>query len=622
MDRLTGAPPRIRLALGSGAAALALTGTLLGAAPAVTAAGPVPAEVSPHAAQTIDNIGASGAWWPNDLARFSPDVQARAAALLFSADGLDLSSYRYNIGGGGTGVTTPERAPEDFLAADGSYDWNRDKGGRTFLRYAAQYGVEDLIGFVNSAPAEWTTNGKSCGGHLKAERERDFAGYVADVTAHFRAQGVKLDYISPFNEPTNSFDSCGQEGMLVDVAQRDDIVRAVGAALESRTATRATGIIADESSSTDGFNREVPQWLAQPGTARYVDKLAHHTYNNPGDGSLAQIGEVSRTFGKQPWATEICCFGKGGTGWNKEYDPTIDNALLMSRIIYKDFATAHDSAFHWWTALSNKTGVDPATGAAEKNDLGWNDGLIYYDENYATTGNQKLYMTKRYYALGQYSKFVKPGAVAHNVTGAPAGVEVTAYDHNGRWVVVVNNHNTTATELALHFNSKAGALKPQRAVRTSATENWAPAAAPVVHGSTVSSTLPARSITTYVLGQSGDDGAEALAGALQGQHSGKCLAADGSSAWIASCEAGSWSYDRSGALRAGDGRCLAPVGGALGLAACSGAPEERWLLNANGQVVHEASGRCLDVNGWDTAQGTRVGLWTCTGGSNQTWTRV
>jgi hypothetical protein len=102
---------------------------------------------------------------------------------------LDLSAYRYNIGGGGTAVTTPARAAEDFLKADGSYDRSRDKGGRTFLAYAAKYGVKDLIGFVNSAPARWTTNGQSCGGQLKAGNETDFAKYVADVAARVDGLG-------------------------------------------------------------------------------------------------------------------------------------------------------------------------------------------------------------------------------------------------------------------------------------------------------------------------------------------------------------------------------------------------------------------------------------------------
>lgn len=609
-------PHRRRSVLLTAAAALAVAGPLISAPPTSAATGTAAAEVAPHAAQTIDDIGASGAWWVNDLQHFSPKVQARVAKLLFSKQGLDLSSYRYNIGGGGVAVTTPARAAEDFLNADGSYDWSKDKGGRTFLEYAAKYGVEDLIGFVNSAPAQWTTNGQSCGGQLKPENEGDYAKYIADVTQHFAGQGVKLGYISPFNEPDNDFGSCGQEGMKVTVDQRDDIVRALGAEQQARH--QKTSIIADESSQTTQFVSELPQWISQPGTAQYVSALAHHTYNNPNDGQLANVYETSRSVGQKSWATEICCFGKGSTGWNQEYDPSIDSALLTSRIIYKDFASAHDSAFQWWVALASGYGTDPYT----KNDVGWNDGLIYYDPDYATNGNQTLYFTKRYYALGQYSKFVRPGSVAHNVTGAPDGVEVSAYDSGGRWVVVVNNHNTTDTPLSLHFNN-AAPKRAREAVRTSATEDWADVAKPSVSAGTVSATLAARSITTYVFDQKGHD-TSAVTGALAGRQSGKCLTAGASGAAIATCTGAadqSWSYDADGTLKGANGYLTASGSGLTATAGPTGDASQRWLLNANGQILSEASGKCLDVSGQATADGSKVILYSCNSGSNEAWTR-
>ncbi|WP_432423024.1 glycoside hydrolase [Streptomyces pseudovenezuelae] len=597
------------------AAALAVAGPLISAPPASAAT--TPAQVSPHAAQTIDDIGVSGAWWVNDLQHFSPKTQARVAKLLFSEQGLDLSSYRYNIGGGGTAVTTPARAAQDFLNPDGGYDWSKDKGGRTFLKYAAKYGVQDLIGFVNSAPARWTTNGQSCGGRLKPENVPDFTKYVADVTDHLARQGAKFDYISPFNEPDNTFGDCGQEGMQVTVDQRDDIVRALGA--EQKARHQRTGIIADESSSTVQFSTEVPQWINQPDTAQYVSKLAHHTYNNPSDGQLGNVYETAKSVGRTSWATEICCFGKGTTGWNQEYDPGIDNALLMSRIIYKDFASSHDSAFQWWVALASGYGSDPYT----RNDEGWNDGLIYYDPDYATNGNQSLYFTKRYYALGQYSRFVKPGSVAHNVTGVPDGVEVSTYDRDGKWVVVVNNHNSTDTPLSLHFNSRTP-VRTSQAVRTSATEDWAKAAKPSVSSGTVSATLAGRSITTYVLDQKGH-GSTAVTGALVGKQSGKCLVADASGAAIGTCtgDAGqSWSYDAKGRLKGVNGYLTAGSAGALATAAdATGDASQRWLLNANGQILSEASGKCLDVSGQATADGSKVIPYSCNGGTNEVWTK-
>ncbi|NNN30753.1 endonuclease [Streptomyces sp. S3(2020)] len=36
-------------------------------------------------------------------------------------------------------------------------------------------------------------------------------------------------------------------------------------------------------------------------------------------------------------------------------------------------------------------------------------------------------------------------------------------------------------------------------------------------------------------------------------------------------------------------------------------------------LVNRATGKCLDVNGWSTADGANIQLWTCHGGANQRW---
>ena len=117
---------RRRLAMALAASVLA--GGILTAPTAASASGRqsdhpgtvATALVSPTAAQTMDGFGASGAWWPSDLEHFPPAVQERVADLLFSRTGIGLSSYRYNIGGGGVGVTDPTRAACDFSAWPGT----------------------------------------------------------------------------------------------------------------------------------------------------------------------------------------------------------------------------------------------------------------------------------------------------------------------------------------------------------------------------------------------------------------------------------------------------------------------------------------------------------------------
>jgi O-glycosyl hydrolase len=183
--------------------------------------------IDPKPAQTIEGFGASGAWWPNDLVHFDPAVQRLVADLLFSPGGIGLSAYRYNIGGGGVGVSNPVRAPESFFIAPGEYDWGRDAGGRLFLRMAAERGVPVLLGFVNSAPTVWTTTGKSCSGDLLPDAEQVYAEYLADVVTHLHDDdGITLGYLSPMNEPRYTFDGCGQEGMAVPAVQRAAVIQA------------------------------------------------------------------------------------------------------------------------------------------------------------------------------------------------------------------------------------------------------------------------------------------------------------------------------------------------------------------------------------------------------------
>ena len=82
---------------------------------ALTAQTPVSISLSSSPSQIVNGIGASGAWWPIDLASFPDSARSQAAKLLFDssasqAGGAGLTSFRYNVGGGGVGVTNPRFA--------------------------------------------------------------------------------------------------------------------------------------------------------------------------------------------------------------------------------------------------------------------------------------------------------------------------------------------------------------------------------------------------------------------------------------------------------------------------------------------------------------------------------
>jgi O-glycosyl hydrolase len=457
--------------------------------------------------QTMRGFGASGSWWPNDLVSFPSSVQSQVAGMLFSGSGINLSAYRYCIGGGGVGVTVPARATQTFLVSPGVYDWTQDPGGRLFLGLAASNGVPVLLGDADSAPIYWTTNGYNCGGNLTPGDEPAYAGYLADVAAHFQSVGTPLSYVSPMNEPDYTFGGSGpggsggtQEGMAVPTAQRAILVQNLAQQLASRSLN--VQVTADESSQVGTqFIPELSQWMNVSGTPQAVGVLVHHLYDFPSNSTLQQAQQLAAGYGKTLWCTEICCFVTQTVTFGRQYDPTIANAVVMANLIWQCLTQANDAAFHWWVACSSAIGADPSTNpavATEVNSNGWNDGLLYYDPNYATNGNYNIYPTKRYYALGNFSRYVRPGDKRYNVSNVPANLHMLAFSNAGVWTLIVINDSSAGSSPTSFRVQMPTLVHPTGAFETSGANSLGSVALPGVNTrGVVSGSVPAQSITTF-----------------------------------------------------------------------------------------------------------------------------
>lgn len=483
------------------------------AAAHVAAADSGDASVDPAVAQTMAGFGASGNWWTIPAQYFPDAAKRHIADLLFTGKGIKLSQYRYNIGGGGVGADVPtggeselgfqDRAPQSMYVAPGIYNWSNDPGGTEFLRLAAQDQVPSLVANVNGVPWAFTTNGKSCGGSLKPGTEQAFADYVTTVVTHIHdAWHIPLSVVSPMNEPDYNRSDCTQEGTQIPPAQRATVITDLGRELAAKAPYMK--IIGDESSAVASqFNPEVPQWMSVPGTAQYVSALAHHTYDFPSDAALQQARSIGEQYGKPLWSTEICCIVyKDGSapGWGEQFDPTITGGLAMAQTIARDLTQANDAAFDWWVALSAAAGCDvrQASCMSSVNPVGWNDGLLYFDPNFATDHDYSVHPTKRFWALGNFSRFVRPGAQRHPVTGAPAGVQALAFQSGNQWQIVVINTTSASSSFALTLPG-SGPFHPAGSYQTSATADLAPAGDAAVSGSTATLSTPGQSVTTFLI---------------------------------------------------------------------------------------------------------------------------
>lgn len=462
------------------------------------------AVVSRTPEQRLMGFGASGAWWSGPIYSFSNSAKAELGRLLFSKNGLALSQFRYNIGGGGSGVITSWKAPPTVLTPSGGIDLSKDPAGIYFLEMAKSYGVHSLVGFVNSAPPYFTSNNLTCGGFLIPSLVPRYAAYLSQVVTDLQSKlGIKLSYISPMNEPDSSEPSCKQEGMVVPVSLRAQVVTDLGQDL-ARQAPWCK-VIADESSTVARLLRQFPRWGTSPTVLRYLAAVAHHGYDFPDPRELTKLGALAQQVHKPLWATEICCYN--GSHFGYLYDPTMESAIWLAETVYRDLTFAHDAAFDWWTAASPDLGCDPSASPncwAQPNLLGRNDGLVYYDLQGTKSGNEHFYLPKRYFVFGNFSRFIRPGAVLFPVYTDNSKIQIIATRLSTKWVVVVINssHGGSAPlSTLIRFPVPIEKLFATGAWVTSSSRSLVPTLPATMTSEGASILSKSMSVTTYTFSQ-------------------------------------------------------------------------------------------------------------------------
>lgn len=179
--------------------------------------------------QTIHSFGASDCWRVQYIGKNWPiEKRNQIADLLFSSEldswgnpkGIGLSMWRFNIGSGSHeagdngGVASLWRRAECFLDKEGDWDWDKQEGQRWMLQAARERGVRYSLGFSITAPYFMTKNGmaraseKTPYANIREDQFDDYAAFLAEVSTH-----LKLDYLSPINEPQWEWVGSGQEGM-------------------------------------------------------------------------------------------------------------------------------------------------------------------------------------------------------------------------------------------------------------------------------------------------------------------------------------------------------------------------------------------------------------------------
>lgn len=497
--------------------------------------------------QRIRNIGASGCWFSEEIGKWWPlEKKQRIAEMLFSKEfdkngqprGIGLSAWRFNIGAGTTeqadssGIKEPARRVECFLSPNGSYDWNKQKGYRWILQQAKNYGVEDLIAFVNSPPVQFTKNGlgfkleKDGSSNLKEDKYDDYANFLATVLKYFDSQNLHFNYISPVNEPqwdwSGKFGEAKQEGSPWTNEEIFKTVKSLDNSLTSqqlktRILVTEAGMLNHLFGSNVKASRQIANFWNDESPLNIRD-LHHSTpyveghgyFTDKGDEDLISIRRSLRDTlkkygpGLEYWQSEYCMLGDGYKENASGRRSAIDCALFLGKMIHFDLTVGNATAWHYWNSYEpGNANSDPRYYLIALNPKRDVDTSLLYT------------VTKNLWALGHYSLFIRPGMYRVETDRSDGLSElasaqqlmVSAFRDKAATKLVVNVINYTTKEeklkLVLEGTRKSKSMRLVKQYVTSANEGDDLKPYPVnnkkddaQNGDGI--TLPARSINTIV----------------------------------------------------------------------------------------------------------------------------
>ncbi|MBN2063589.1 MAG: hypothetical protein JW745_02220 [Sedimentisphaerales bacterium] len=396
-------------------------------------AGPLVITIDPSAtAQTIEGFGASDCWSGQYVGNWPAEKLSAMADLLFSTEtkadgaaaGIGLSIWRFNLGAGSRhqqNIFDHWRAADCFLVQEGdsagSYDWTRCSGQVKLLQAAKSRGVEHLVAFVNSPPYSMTKNGKafcdpSVGStNLDPDKRDAFVRYLAEVLDYFRDDlQIEFKSVSPINEPQWDWDEnphrkgfAQQEGCRYGNEDIKPVVDLLAAELVRRKL--GTDIDITEAGDISFLYTEVVKGkqlsrFYDPASPEYMGDTVRgivcgHSYWSDGPARLVTDRQALRQeldkYKVRYAQSEYSIIGEQPGMKGHRRDLGIDSALWVARVIHCDLAIANAVSWSWWLAISP---------------YDYKDGLIYCDKN-DTDGN--YYHSKILWALGNYSRFIRPG---------------------------------------------------------------------------------------------------------------------------------------------------------------------------------------------------------------------
>jgi O-glycosyl hydrolase len=464
--------------------------------------------IIPRPAQTFRGWGMSLAWEATDLygggrqpAQIKdPSLQSQYMDLLYGDPvtrfTLGFNVARYNIAGGDDPTHQHMRADaqmEGFQSGPGAaFDWARDAPQRRMLQEAKKRGANIFEAASYSPPYWMTVSGCASGSsvanqdNLRPDMYENFVNYLATVVKHFReVEGVRFESLEAFNEPDIAWTARGrQEGNSASFPSQNALIPMLASRLKhDGLDTLVSG--ADMNNVGDALGAI---GKLDPAALSALGRMNTHDYHSAtGDPAIMQqYKSLAEKGHKAVWMSELgCCFKGQGDGTD------MWSALFMADSVRMDLRDLGAEAWMMWQPDWGVILFDPKGGAPQ--------------------------LKKQFYALAQYTRFIRPGFQIISAGGAYN--TLAAYSHSAKRLVLVTTNWDTATANDLDLSAFEGIPASATVYRTTADDavNLREESIKLSAEGQLLDQLPVHSITTYVI-----DGVTPLAGSastsVEGMH--------------------------------------------------------------------------------------------------------
>jgi glucuronoarabinoxylan endo-1,4-beta-xylanase len=299
-------------------------------------------------------------------------------------------------------------------------------------------------------------NNVNNGGHLNSSNYASWSKVIAAFPAFYKKNGgVDLYAISAQNEPdfTASYQSC-----LFNSSQMVAWIDVLGPALAALSPpVKVLAAEPDNWGNIWGGDGYGPAIIADSMANSFVGPIATHDYGGTSAGTYGRPTPPSNNT-HHVWETECT---PGDTG-----------PITIATMIYAAFSTGGVSGWHYW----------------------WTEALV--------PNNNTSSPPAQVYALGNFSKFVRPGYYRVDVSGAPKAsgttplvVAFTNLSNGTVSIVVVNGGGAANVSFFVAGNAWPASVTPYV---TTTSSKLAAGTAISVSGGRFSASLAGQSVTTFV----------------------------------------------------------------------------------------------------------------------------